>query len=101
MADKPKCTSKNPTECPPAVIKSRIVMHTAFVIIIGGLVTAFAFVFAQAILDLVNELIGETVPWINLTITAVLLLTVIVLLLMFQNKKKKWESIAESKGVTF
>lgn len=99
-----KCSLKHPEFCTPkdaVKIKSRIVIYTPFNIVAGALVTAFAFVFAQVILNYINSIIGETIQWVNLLITFVILLVTILALFYFQNKKKKWEDIAEKNKIQF
>lgn len=82
-------------------IKRKIISNTAYLIIIGALVTAFALVFANALLEWINSILGEVNTIVNLLVTLILLIISILILLRVQNKKKKWESLAEEHKIEF
>lgn len=81
----------------PADIKSKILITTAVVIILGGIITGFSLVVA-------NEIIGQLsgiIPIWEWLIALIFLLIFIFILILVQRVKSKNETIAKRRNIVF
>lgn len=92
------CSVKTPQHCSNFQIQSNIVLHTAYIIIIGALVTSFSFLFANILLNLIVFIFGENL-FITMGISLIMLLIVIVILFRVEKRAGKWLKIAEERKI--